>query len=128
MKTRIVVVAGIDEKGEPEEFTFDLFPNIDSGATLHLDENGLPKIGTEIREGMIVVGKHGQSTCYERSKLPSALEYHGWSRIELNEKYGHLWNVTPAYAGPDSSGVVTAAYLEVVDGRQQAVVELERPG
>jgi hypothetical protein len=128
MKTRIVVAAGIDEKGEPEEFTFDLFPNIDGALTLHLDENGLPKIGTEIREGMIVVGKHGQGKDYDRAKLPTALELHGLSQIELNQKYGYLWKITPVYAGPDSTGVVTAAYLEVVDGRQQAVVELERPG
>ncbi len=124
MKKRVVVVAGIDEKGEPEEFTGDLFPNIDSRATGHLDSNGLPKIGTAINEGMILVGKHGQSASYERAKLPTSQDLHGLSRTELNQKYGHLWRPTPVYAGRDSVGIVTAAYLEEANGKQQAIVEL----
>ena len=125
MKKRMVVVQGIDEKGEPEEFTSDLFPNIDSNATDHLDENGLPRIGTQIRPGMIVVGKHGQSATYEKSKLPTSQDLHGLSQTELNQKYGHLWKVTPVYADRESVGVVTAAYLEEANGKQQAIIELD---
>jgi hypothetical protein len=127
MKKRIVVVQGIDEKGELEEFTFDLFPNIDSEKTLHLDTNGLPKLGTEIKEGMILVGKQGQSASYDRAKLPTSQELHGLSQTELNQKYGHLWKVTPVYADRESVGVVMAAYLEEANGKQQAIVELDHP-
>ncbi len=128
MKKRIVVTQGLDEKGEPEEFTGHLFPNIDSVATLHLDQNGLPNVGTEIKEGMILVGKTGQSASYDRAKMPTSLELHGLSREELNRQYGYLWKTTPYYADHECVGIVTAAYLEEVDGKLQAVVELELTG
>src|SRR5262245_54651714 len=104
MKKRVIVIQGLDERGEPEEFTFDLFPTIDSEQTLHLDESGLPKIGTEIKEGMILVGKGGASKDFSRDRLPTALEYHALSREELMEKYGHLWRITCHYADCESVG------------------------
>jgi DNA-directed RNA polymerase beta subunit len=126
MKKKIIVSQNLDELGDPEEFTSDLFPNIDSDETEHLDENGLPKVGTMIIEGTIIVGKHGQSIHFDRSKLPSSLELHTWTRNELNQKYGHLWKVTPLYADSSQTGLVTAAYIEEKDGKVQAVVEIEQ--
>jgi DNA-directed RNA polymerase beta subunit len=77
MTKKITVIADKDELGEPEEFTWDLFPVVDSKATLHLDANGLPKVGTRTTPGMILVGKIGKTRSFDRSRQPSALELHG---------------------------------------------------
>ena len=44
---RLEVDQGIDELGGLEEFSWDLFPVVDSSSTTRLEENGLPKKGPE---------------------------------------------------------------------------------
>jgi len=122
---RIEVEQGIDELGEPEEFTFDLFPIVNGTETLHLDENGLPKIGTCIQPGMIIIGKIGKTKKYDQDFQPNALEVHGWPAGQVSAKYGHMWKNTSVHATATTCGVVTKAYLEQAASEIRAVVEIE---
>lgn len=122
MTKRITAVAGKDELGEPEVFTWDLFPVVDPSATLHLDTNGLPKIGTRIAPGMIIVGKIGKTRSFDRSRQPSALELHGLSFDDLQSRFGSMWTDGSLYADPDTAGIVEQASIETVNGQQVAVV------
>jgi len=75
MKTmRLIVSQGFDETGEREEFTWEMFPLIGSADTEYLDEDGRPKVGTQIHEGMIVVGKWGKTKSWDERNLPTSLE------------------------------------------------------
>jgi DNA-directed RNA polymerase beta subunit len=125
MSKRIEVVANIDELGEPEEFTFDLFPVVDSRATLHLAASGLPKIGTRIVPGMILVGKIGKTRTYDPSRTPSCLEIHGLPFDELRSQFGHMWSDSSLYADSETAGVVKQASIECVAGKQVAVIVIE---
>jgi DNA-directed RNA polymerase beta subunit len=125
MSKRVEVVAGTDELGEMEEFTWDLLPIINSKETTHLDTNGLPKVGTRIIPGMIVVGKIGKRREYDPSQQPTSLEIHGLSFDELRSRYGDMWKDSSLYADSQTRGVVKEAYLEDVRGKQRAVVVLE---
>jgi DNA-directed RNA polymerase beta subunit len=125
MKKKVEVVADTDEVGEPEEFTWDLFPVVDSKATLHLGANGLPKVGTRVYPGMILVGKIGKTRTYDPSRQPSCLELHGLSPDELRSRYGHMWKDSSLYADATMVGVVTGAAIETVQGREVAVVVIE---
>jgi DNA-directed RNA polymerase beta subunit len=122
MTKTITVVAGRDELGEPEEFTFDLFPLVNPSATLHLDTNGLPKVGTCITPGMIIVGKIGKSRYFDRSRQPNALETHGLSFEELQSRFGRMWTDGSLYADRDTAGIVEQARIEAVNGQRVAVV------
>ena len=121
---RIEVLQELDELGEPEQFTWDLFPIVDSSKTLHLDQNGLPKAGTYVRPGMIVVGKIGKTAKWNPSSQPSALEIHGSHSSELNRKYGAMWKDSSLYATESLCGIVERAYLEDTPSGLRAVVEL----
>ena len=109
---QIQVALQRDELGEPEEFSWDLFPVVDTALTLHLDQNGLPKKGTVIRPGMIVVGKIGKSSSYDPLNEPDAREIHCCEFAELSSKYGHMWRDTSYYARPEDCGTVEDAWIE----------------
>lgn len=113
-----------DSAGDLEEFTWDLFPVLPAEVTLHLDSNGLPKLGTEIRPGMIVVGKIGRSPTYDSNCQPTSIEANGLSFDELHAKYAHQWRNTSFYATPETVGTVTEAYLSGAGETQRAVVIL----
>jgi DNA-directed RNA polymerase beta subunit len=125
MSKRIEVMADTDELGELEEFTFDLFPVVDPAATVHLGTNGLPPIGTRILPGMVVVGKIGKTRSYDPSQQPTELETHGLPFDELRSRYGHMWRDSSLYADSKTTGVVKQASIEVVKGRQVAVIVIE---
>ncbi len=131
MSKKITVVAGRDELGEPEEFTWDLFPVVDSSVTLHLDTKGLPKVGTRITPGMIIVGKIGKTQKFDPSRQPNSLELHGLSFDELRSRFGDMWADRSLYADRDTAGIVEQASIETVHGQQVAVVlmnvEAEKP-
>lgn len=124
---RIEVPQDRDELGEPEQLTWDLFPVVESVQTVHLDENGLPKVGTAIRPGMILVGKIGKTRRFDPKKQPTALEIQGSDFRALNTKYGAMWKDTSLYATATTAGIVQHAYLEETPCGLKAVVEIE-PG
>lgn len=132
MTKKITVVADKDELGEPEEFTWDLFPVVDPSATVHLDANRLPKVGTRIAPGMILVGKIGKTRKFDRSRQPNVLELHGLSFDELRSRFGSMWKDGSLYANSETAGVIENASIETVHGQQVAVilinVEASRPG
>ena len=74
---RIEVRQSADGTGQLEEFTWDLFPLVDASETLHLDRSGLPKVGSLIKPGMIVVGKIAKTRSYDPERQPTALEVQG---------------------------------------------------
>ena len=123
---QIEVLQGIDETGQPEEFTFDLFPAIDCTRTVHLDENGLPSLGSRILPGMVLVGKIGRTRLYDAANQPNSLELHALSFHELHAKYGQMWRDTSVYATDETSGIVTKAELIEEAGLKKAVVEVRR--
>jgi DNA-directed RNA polymerase beta subunit len=125
MSKRVEVMVGKDARGEPEELTWDLFPVVDARLTLHLDTHGLPKIGTRILPGMILVGKIGTTELYDPKKKPNALEIHALPFEELRARFGAMWRDSSLYADDETSGIVKSAYIEDHDGRQKAVVILE---
>jgi DNA-directed RNA polymerase beta subunit len=125
MTKKITVVAGKDELGEPEVFTWDLFPIVDPKVTLHLDTNGLPKVGTRIKPGMILVGKIGKSQNFEKSRQPNALEIHGLTFEELRSRFGGMWKDGSLYATSETAGIVERASIESENGQQVAVIYVE---
>jgi hypothetical protein len=89
-----------------------------------LGDNGLPKKGTRITPGMILVGKCGRTRSYEKDK-PDCLEIHSLPYDELKREYGHLWTDTSLYATDETAGIVIDAYIEEFRGSSRAVVILE---
>ena len=128
MKTmRLIVSQGVDATGEREEFTWDMFPLVDSADTAHLNDQGLPKVGTQIHEGMIIVGKWGKTKSYDERNLPTSLELHGLTRAQLIARFGHFWKETSLRADASMVGVVASATLEQDGEGFRAVVEVKRP-
>jgi hypothetical protein len=83
---RIVVEAQLDEQGDLEEFSWDLFPLISARQTLHLRRDGLPHVGTVLVPGMIIVGKIGKSKNCEPHRRPTALETEGLDEAAIRER------------------------------------------
>lgn len=121
---RVGLLSDVDETGEPVEFTWDLFPLVDASETTHLDENGLPKPGTRIREGMILVGRIGKTRDFDPSAEPTALEVHGLPLEELRQRFGHMWKDYSHYATRDETGVVLTAHLSDTPSPRTAIIEL----
>lgn len=125
-RVEIKVTQELDGLGDPEEFTWDLLPVVDPQLTRHLDETGLPRTGTRIVPGMILVGKIGKSASFHEAAQPSALEVQGLAFATLSSLYGHQWKNGSCYATEDHRGTVERAYFSREQGRLTAVVELVR--
>lgn len=123
---QVEVRQNVDETGELEEFSWDLFPIVDASVTLHLDRSGLPKVGTHIETGMILVGKIARTRAYDPELQPTSLEIHGLDRTTLCRKYGGMWRDTSLYADESHSGVVRGASFVQRDGSTFAVVVIEK--
>ena len=106
---KIEIRQDVDETGSLEEFTWDLFPLVDASTTLHLEGSGLPRVGSQIEPGMILVGKIARTLSYDPSHQPTPLEIHGLDRQALRQKYGHMWRDTSHYADESQSGTVMSA-------------------
>lgn len=81
-----------------EEITKDI-PNVKEEELMHLDESGIIKIGTEVKPGMILVGKvspKGEVKPTPEERLLRAI---------FGEKAGHVVNKS-LYAGASLEGVV----------------------
>ena len=124
---RVDVKQGVGEKGQPSLFTWDLVCLVTSEHTKHLDANGLPKVGTLVKEGMLLIGRRGNSKEFDESKEPSCLELNGLSQEALIRKYSHLYQNLSVYAEHKHCGVVLEARLLTnPDGSQKAVVVIEK--
>jgi DNA-directed RNA polymerase beta subunit len=124
----ITVTVGqeLDETGEPEEFTWDIWPLVPADLTTHLDRWGLPKPGTRIVPGMIIVGKLRKTKHYDPGRCPTPLEVHGWPHNKLEAKYGNMWKDGSIYASAETAGIVLRSTLERHQGGLRAIVEIER--
>ena len=80
-----------DETGEHEEFNWDLFPLVDASKPSHLDESGLPRVGSHIRAGIIIICKIAKTRAYDPDLKPTAIEIQGIDRQTRCKKYGGLW-------------------------------------
>lgn len=115
----------IDETGEEEVLTNDLFPLVDLTFTSHLDEQGLPKIGTFLKPGMIAIGKiaYSRAALYERK--PTDLEIHALDRETIKSKFGHLWENRSVYVPEDVTGIVEKAeIIQLPSGKSKAIVAI----
>ncbi len=120
------ITANLDETGELEEFSWDLIPLVDPINTLHLDNNGLAKVGTMLQPGMILVGKIGKSKAYPASRKPTDLEFNALSFEELNRKFGHLWIDSSLRIPLDCYGeVIESTILVRENSRPTAIVRLK---
>jgi DNA-directed RNA polymerase beta subunit len=122
---RIELHQSLDGNGEPECFSGDLWPLVESTRSDHLDENGLPMIGTLIRKGMPVIGKVGKSAKYDPLLKPNSLQIHGMEFDELKSQFGFLWYDASFYANAEHEGVVTRAELLGESPHQTAIVEID---
>ena len=92
-----------DTKRGTEEFTNDI-PNVSEEATKNLDENGLIRLGAEVKEGDILIGKitpKGESEPSPEEKLLKAI---------FGEKAGDVKDVSLRMP-PSSHGIVIKKYL-----------------
>lgn len=120
------VVANLDEIGDEEEFSWDLVPLVNSSETIHLDPNGLPKLGTIMTPGMIMIGKIGKSKAYPSSRKPTALEIAALSFQDLRSQFGHLWIDSSLRVPSGLRGKVVECRIDVAEtGRLKAIVEIE---
>jgi len=108
---RVEIRQNLDETGAPEEFTWDLYPIVDSSETTHLDEFGLPKTGTQIHAGMILVGIIARTTLYDPNNQPTALDKQWFDREYVNLKYGKMWNNKSFYADDTKLGSVQESFF-----------------
>ena len=92
-----------DTKRGEEEFTREI-PNVSEEATKDLDENGLVAIGTEIREGDILIGKITPKAETEASPEEKLL------RAIFGEKAGDVKDAS-LKAPPGMKGIVVGAKL-----------------
>lgn len=119
------ITVNSDELGELEELSWDLTPVVASNITSHLDENGLPRLGTVLTPGMILVGKIGKTNAYASERKPTDLEIHGLDFSELKERFGHLWMDASEYVPEGVYGEVVSAKLKAnAQGKPTAIVEL----
>lgn len=124
-----ILDGGLDELGNEEEFTHDAELILPWSAVEHLDHRGLPRIGTRIEPGMIIIGKFGARAHYARSKLPHDLERWSHTQEEMIAKYKHMFYDASLYASEGAQGIVTATSLERLNGRHRAIVciKIENP-
>jgi len=126
MKRILEVSVGRDELGQPEECSWDLIPVVSSKLTLHLDRDGLPKEGTVLRPGMILVGKIGKSSEYATGRKPTKLEIQALECEELKEQFGYLWIDRSFYVPEGMYGVVTSCERNLnPDGTGTISIELD---
>jgi hypothetical protein len=122
---RIEVSQELDETGEPEQFTWDLWAVVNPDLTLHLDGEGLPKAGTQIRLGMILVGKLAKTHQFDPDFRPGVLDVHALPFKELHEKFGYMWKNSSFYATKAHCGTVRKAWLSGAPGNLKAIIEIE---
>jgi DNA-directed RNA polymerase beta subunit len=91
---------------------------------MHLQDSGIPKVGVEIKPGMIIVGKIGKTKYFDARRQPNALEIHGLTFEELRDRFGRMWRDNSFYAAPEICGKVINARVECVEGKLRAIVEL----
>ena len=108
-----------DTKRGLEELTADI-PNVSEEATRNLDENGLVRIGTEIKAGDILIGKitpKGESDPTPEEKLLRAI---------FGDKAGDVKDAS-LKAGPSMQGVVIDKKLfsRAIKDRKQKAAEKE---
>lgn len=92
-----------DTKRGLEELTNDI-PNVSADATKDLDEHGLVRVGVEVKEGDILIGKitpKGESDPTPEEKLLRAI---------FGDKAGDVKNAS-LKAGPSMKGVVIGKHL-----------------
>lgn len=121
---QIEVQGELDETGDPQEFSLVLFPIVDAAKTLHLDRNGLPKVGSKIEPGMILVGRISKTKSWRSDRQPTALEIHALELADVQANYGAMWRNASVYATSETRGIVKSACLTESAIGQKATIEL----
>jgi DNA-directed RNA polymerase beta subunit len=114
-----------DELGNPEEFTSDGGYVVEAARLAHIQDDGLPRIGTPVVSGTLLIAKFGATKAYRRENLPNDLELLTSSERALIEKYQRMFYDASVYAPAGTVGRVANAYFTHADGQTVAVVEVE---
>src|ERR1035438_3318958 len=121
----VSMVQGFDDQGDLQQFTWDLIPLVAPQETMHLGENGLPKKGTLIKPGMIIIGSIGKSSHYKAEDEPDPIEWNRYEADEMRAKYGHMWKDMSLRANVNQTGQVVDAWLRDLGGRVEVGVVIE---
>lgn len=113
--TLVRVEQSPDALGDPEVFSFDLWPVVEDTQTLHLDENGLPRPGTVMLPRMVLVGRIGKSSTYNSENEPTSLEIHAMTPLAARGKFGHMWHDNCVYVASGATFEVLSARLIIND-------------
>lgn len=119
------LIQRVDAQGNCEEFTSDMSLILGSEKTHHLTDDGLPRIGSRITPGMILIAKIGATEEYDRRSLPDDMELLTSDESTLARKYARMFHDGSLYAPDDLNGTVRNAFFTEDDGRRVAVVEVE---
>ena len=111
----------VDRVGEFEEFTADLDYISKATSFSHLTSSGLPKVGTRVQPGMVLVGKIGRKS-QDIPQQMNELERLIASERQLEEYYSSWLYDASLYAPPGCFGTVTAAYFD--NAKELATVEI----
>jgi len=123
---RFTLTQELDEQGRLEEFCSDAGYILKRETTRHLQDNGLPKIGTYVQPGICLIAKFGATSSYSKSRMPSEMESLASDEDELIERYGHMFYDGSLYVPDGVFGVVTNADFSLNEaGRKLAIVEIE---
>lgn len=116
-----------DEFGDTEEFTSDVSVLVGDDAAVHLDSDGLPKVGTALRIGMIAVGKLGRKRGFSREKMPRSVDLRFFSPEEIQRRYRELVYNASRYILANEQGTVVEAFFDGVEPSRIAIVRIVQP-
>jgi hypothetical protein len=112
--------------GFPEEFTNDLTDLAEIDDVSYLWSNGLAKVGTVVRPGMLLIGKIGRKKVEAHAKDMNEFEMLIATPGERRDYWKQRAYDASVYAPSDLCGKVVAAYFQV-DGRPRSFAQFEIP-
>ncbi|MFN6128651.1 MAG: hypothetical protein ACK494_07110 [Planctomycetota bacterium] len=123
VRITVTVSSDLDPTGEPEEFTNDLDYVAENLRHEHLDEYGLPRIGTVLKSGMVLVGILGRKNVSLR-EIPEAIRL-TMDEVALGEYYQARLYERCKLVTPEMEGTVVKAVISSNGRCQSATIEIE---
>jgi DNA-directed RNA polymerase beta subunit len=114
----------LDKVGDLEEFTSDSSLIVERCRTVHLNDDGLPKVGADVYPGMCLIAKFGATESFDKSKLPNDMESLATDEVTLICKYGYMFYDASLYVPEGLYGLVEHAEFLENDGMLTAIVHV----
>ena len=125
MTTDFYLDQKLDGQGNPEEFINSGDLILPKGTTDHLNDDGLPPVGSRVYPGMLLIAKFGATPSYRREALPTYLESRTLSEEELLRRFKHMLYDGSFYVPKGVFGTVKEAFFESRGTFKRAVVRVE---